>query len=86
MTVASDFFNNPEEFRRYQDRELYRMDRESERRGLLEKGLEQGIIETQESMVRTVLGKLHDITKVADLLDLDLKEVRRIAAKFGLLY
>ena len=90
MTVANDFFNNPEEFRRYQDRELYRMDRESERRGLLEKGLEQGleqgIIETQESMVRTVLGKLHDIAKVADLLDLDLKEVRRIAAKFGLLH
>ncbi len=86
MTVANDFFNNPEEFKRYQDRELYRMDRESEREGLLEKGMEKGIVIGEERMVRNLLECVSNPAKVASMLKLDVDKVRRIAEKFGLLH
>ena len=44
-----------------------------------------GKAEAEEKMVRTFLEKLPDPNKAAELLGLDLKEVRRIASKFGLL-
>ncbi len=45
----------------------------------------EGKAEAEEKMVRTFLEKLPNLSKAAELLGLDLKEVRRIASKFGLL-
>ena len=84
MTATSDtrhYFDSPEEFKRYQDRELYRMDRETEREGLLEKGIVIG----EERMVRNLLESVSNPAKVASMLKLDVDMVRGIAEKFGLL-
>ena len=81
MTVANDFFNNPAEFKRYEDREMYRRDRETEREGLLKKGIVIG----EERMVRNLLETVSNPAKVASMLKLDVDMVRGIAEKFGLL-
>ena len=78
--------DDPAKRRGYFAEEIRRMDEISVTEENRREAWEEGKIETRESMVRTVLEKLHDMTKVADLLDLDLKEVRRIATKFGLLH
>ncbi len=81
-TTACCYADSPEEFKRYQDRELCRMDRESEREGLLEKGIVIG----EERMVRNLLETVSNPAKVASMLKLDVDKVRRIAEKFGLLH
>ena len=88
MTATSDthhYFDSPEEFKRYQDRELCRMDRESEREGLLEKGIVIGEERAEEKMVRNLLECVSNPAKVASMLKLDVNKVRGIAEKFGLL-
>ncbi len=50
------------------------------------RGKAQGKDEEKERVVRNFLEKLPDFGKAAELLGIDLKEIRRIAEKFGLLH
>ena len=74
--------------------ELRRIDDPAKRRGYFAEEIrrmdEISVIEgnrreERETLVCHFLEKLPDLSKAAELLGLDLKEVRRIAEKFGLL-
>ena len=89
MTATSatrHYFDSPEEFKRYENRELYRMNRESEREGLQEKGIVIGEECAEEKMVRNQLESVSNPARVASMLKLDVDKVRSIAEKFGLFF
>ncbi len=65
---------------------IRRMDELSIIEGNRREAWEKGVAEEKERVVRNFLEKLPDLSKAAELLGLDLKEVRRIAEKFGLLH
>ena len=77
ISAARHYFDNPEERRAYINEEFRRMDEISV--------IEGNRREERETLVCHFLEKLPDLSKAAELLGLDLKEVRRIAEKFGLL-
>lgn len=85
MTVANDFFNSPAEFKRYQDREMYRRDRESEREGLLEKGMARGIVIGEERGTENAIAKLLNLLPIAEIARLFSRsedQVRDIANRY----
>ncbi len=89
ITAARHYFSNPAERRAYFAEEIRRMDEisviEGNRREARAEGIAEGKTNAKERMVRTFLEKWPDMRKAAELLGLELKEVRRIASKFGLL-
>ena len=89
ITAERHYFSNPAERRAYFAEEIRRMDElsviEGNRQEAMAEGIAEGKAMAEERMVRTFLEKLPDPNKAAELLGLDLKEVRRIASKFGLL-
>ncbi len=89
ITAARHYFSNPAERRAYFAEEIRRMDEisviEGNRQEAKAEGIAEGEARAEERIVRAVLEKLPDPSKAAELMGLDLKEVRRIASKFGLL-
>ena len=81
MTVANDFFNSPAEFKRYQDREMYRRDRESEREGLLERGIVIGEERGTENAIAKLINLL-PIAEIARLFSRSEDQVRDIANRY----
>lgn len=97
MNAAGTFFQSDAERRRYIDRELIRMDRESERSACREEGREEGLVqgreegfvegrkEEREDLVFGALQRHKNVSDVAAFLGLSEAYVQRVATSRGLL-
>ncbi len=82
MTVANDFFNNPAEYKRYQDREMLRRDRETEREGLVKKGIVIGEELGMEKSIAKLINLL-PVSEIARVFSRSEAQVRDIAARYN---